>query len=88
LYKADIKANFQIVMNHNALKWKLIAWLGCTLAGAATGLVSIGLNYLLELVMGFKKVSGENCIIFMGFLLFGVISGFVGAVRMRPKFGD
>jgi hypothetical protein len=88
LYEANIKAAFQIVMNRNALKWKLIAWLGCTLLGAATGLVSIGLNYLLELVTGFKKVPGESWIIFIGFLLFGVISGFVGAAKMRPKIWD
>ena len=81
----NTKAIVWLVMNRSALKWKLIAWLACTLIGAATGLVTIVLNYLLELVMGFRKVPGENWFSFLAFLLFSVISGAVRAVRMRPR---
>jgi len=72
-------------MSRSAFKWKLIAWFACTSVGAATGLVSIGLTYLLETAMAFKKVPGENWVIFLGFQLFGLIAGFAGAARMRPR---
>ena len=74
-----------MVMNRSALKWKLVTWLACTSVGAAAGLVTIGLNYLLEITMGFRRVPGENWVIFLGFQLLGVIAGLVGAVKMRPR---
>ena len=74
-----------VSMNRNALKWKLIAWLGCTSIGAAMGLLTISLNHLIDSFIGHKVIPGTNLFIFFVWLLFGLISGTVGAIRMRPR---
>jgi hypothetical protein len=75
-------------MNRSALKWKLIAWFLCISIGAAAGLIAIWLNYLVDSDSGDKTLAGENWFIFLPFLIFGAVGGFVGVIRMRPRVWD